>query len=171
MRRHVRGTVEERFWAYVAKQDGDVCWEWTGKRDGPGYGALWVAGKTRGAHRVSWEMHNGAIPPGMFVCHSCDNRGCVRPDHLWLGTNEDNMQDAANKGRLVRPAIRSIASDGSGPACRNGHDLSVAGAVAFRRNGARRCVQCQREKNRQYHHAVRKDRRRAAARRAVAAST
>jgi hypothetical protein len=65
-----------------------------------------VHGKLKGAHRLSWEIHYGPIPDGMFVCHRCDNRGCVRPDHLFLGTHSDNMCDAYAKGRIVSPALR-----------------------------------------------------------------
>jgi hypothetical protein len=88
---------EERFWAKVDKQD--TCWVWTASCNPKGYGQFLVNKVPRRAHRLSWEMHNGPIPAGMQVLHRCDNPSCVRPEHLFLGTNNDNMQDKITKGR------------------------------------------------------------------------
>lgn len=93
--------LAEILWVSVDKS-GD-CWVWTkSTRYGYGMFARRENGKTKHylAHRVSWELANGPIPEGLQVLHHCDNPPCVRPDHLFLGTQFDNMQDAAAKGRL-----------------------------------------------------------------------
>lgn len=75
------------------------CWEWQGYRIDKGYGRLRHEGGKKLAHRVSYEAFVGAIPDGMCVLHKCDNPPCVNPDHLFLGTNLDNVKDCINKGR------------------------------------------------------------------------
>jgi hypothetical protein len=66
------------------------------------YGRLWVDGAAHPAHRVSWEAHNGPIPDGLWVLHWCDTPPCIRPDHLFLGTHRDNMDDMVSKNRQTR---------------------------------------------------------------------
>jgi len=97
-------TLEQRFWSKVSKGDG--CWLWTGATGGSGYGQQRRDGVIVAAHRFAWELANGSIPDGLCCCHRCDVRLCVRLDHLFLGTQVDNMQDASKKGRLVLPDPR-----------------------------------------------------------------
>lgn len=100
----MRGKLVDRFWAKVRKSDG--CWEWKAALNRAGYGMIGLGGRGDGierAHRVSWEIHFGTPPGAMFVCHRCDNRRCVRPDHLFLGTNDDNVADMLAKGRGSTP--------------------------------------------------------------------
>lgn len=109
----VKPTREQIFWSRVTKTDG--CWLWD-KPHGFGYGRLrWNGGRSRSAHVVSWEMANGPVPPGLYVCHKCDTPPCVRPDHLFLGTAGDNVRDCSAKGRISRgehrPHHKITASD------------------------------------------------------------
>lgn len=88
----------ERFWSKV--EQGPECWLWKAKPDTGGYGSFFFRGRKHRAHRVSWILEYGEIPAGLSVLHRCDTPACVRPSHLFLGTQADNIRDAANKGRL-----------------------------------------------------------------------
>ena len=85
----------DKFWPNVQKTDN--CWLWTGPISESGYGGFGAHGRNFQAHRFSWFLAFGKIPKGMYVCHRCDVRNCVRPDHLFLGTHLDNMRDKAEK--------------------------------------------------------------------------
>lgn len=96
--------IEALFWARVVKTDR--YWEWIGGRHN-GYGQIVYRGQNLGTHRVSWLLAYGPIPPGTWVLHKCDNRPCVRPDHLFLGDIVANTRDRDAKQRQARGAALS----------------------------------------------------------------
>jgi hypothetical protein len=98
--------LEDNFWNMVAKKSPEECWIWMGCKNKQGYGSIRDHKRRRsiGAHRVSWEIHFGPIPDGLDVLHDCptgDNPSCVNQNHLWLGTDADNVADCIRKGRKV----------------------------------------------------------------------
>jgi hypothetical protein len=94
-----------KFMYRVSQEPLSGCWLWNGALRSSGYGAAFLAGKAVGAHRAAWTLFRGEIPEGMFVCHKCDVKSCANPEHLFLGTHDDNMRDCAAK-RTTRRTIR-----------------------------------------------------------------
>ncbi len=141
-------TLQERLESRT-KKDPSGCWLWQGGRTGKGYGAIGVEGKTKGVHRVAWELVNGPIPDGMLICHHCDIRNCINPEHLFLGTHTDNMQDALKKGRLVATAPwRGVTH------CKNGHLFNEKNTYSYTWKGSenRTCKLCNRLWQRKRYH-------------------
>lgn len=97
------------FWKNVKQGSDDECWEWKGSVVGKGYGVLRCVNETKLAHRISYELHHGPIPDGLDCLHKCDNPPCVNPNHLFLGTNDDNIQDKVTKGRQPKGSTHANA--------------------------------------------------------------
>lgn len=97
--------TNSRFFRKIQKTSSG-CWFWLGRKCRQGYGSFRLNGKIEKAHRASyilnWKLEK--IPDGVYVCHTCDNPSCVNPEHLFLGTAKENMQDCKSKGRLMSPA-------------------------------------------------------------------
>lgn len=131
----MKGTVAERLEAYTHRTD--YCHEWTGSRNGDGYGCLNIGGKSLLVHRVTWEMANSPVPDGLFVLHHCDNPPCRRLDHLFLGTKADNSADCVAKGRIHNMQKTH---------CVNGHPFNDANTYRWV-DGRRQCLTCKAERD------------------------
>lgn len=96
-------SLESRFWQKVARVGDSECWEWLAFRNPSGYGMIRNGSVMALAPRVAWVIANGPVPDGKHVLHTCDNRGCVNIEHLYVGTNRDNIQDKVRRGRASFP--------------------------------------------------------------------
>lgn len=134
--RHAQ-TKESLFKRARVKKSG--CWHFIGSLSKTGYGVVGLNGKVIGAHRAAWILTNGEVPDGLFVCHKCDNRRCINPDHLFLGTAKDNTQDMISKGRRVG---RNRETAGNYTVCKRGHTMTPE-TTRTNKLGHRSCKQCE----------------------------
>lgn len=123
-----------RFWAFMDRPSPTACWTWGGAAT-LGYGRFWLNGRLTLAHRVSYELHRGDIPPGLVIDHICRNRGCVNPAHLQPLTSGQNV--------LLGAGI--TATNARKTQCLKGHGLSGENLYVTPR-GHRHCIECQRER-------------------------
>ena len=145
----MKKTKEQRlafFWEHVVKSES--CWVWTGARHPYGHGLFTWEGKSQYTHRISWILHRGPIPKGLYVCHHCDNPPCVNPRHLFVGTCGDNLRDMVAKGRHGKPNAKITH-------CPQGHEYSAENTRQIKRHDRggsieRHCKLCSLERTRKW---------------------
>lgn len=131
-----------RFWGRAILAPSG-CREWQGSLGSNGYGQVYYRGRQHKAHRVSWIESHGTIPAGLCVLHRCDNRRCINPEHLFLGTVADNARDMMEKGRCSHAVVGLAAKLSVRTHCGNGHEFSESNTM-WRTDGSRRCKICNR---------------------------
>jgi hypothetical protein len=128
--------TKEEFFKIVIPDPMSGCWIWMGAiEDERGYGLVYVGAKRTGAHRYSWQLHNGPIPDGVLVCHRCDVPSCVNPDHLFLGSKKDNYDDSRSKGRAYLGDHQKVKTH-----CPQGHSYEGRNLILYQ--GRRYCRSC-----------------------------
>ncbi len=130
--------ILERFHSRYIPEPNSGCWIWTGATARE-YGRIWIGDRVVYAHRASFVLHGGELIEGYDVCHKCDVKSCVNPEHLFQGTRQENIQDCINKGRAHEGRHNSIKD-----CCPNGHLYSGAN-LYLRPDGGRGCRKCRRD--------------------------
>lgn len=145
MKTHIPQEQKERFLKFVHPDQNTGCWLWSGAKFKSGYGKFNVSingfKKTWRAHRFSWLVHDKELIEGMDLCHSCDNRMCVNPNHLWLGTRKQNLLDCKNKNR--NPVWNKTH-------CKYGHEFTKEN-IFLRPDGFRECLTCSNRRKKTYY--------------------
>ena len=142
-----KGKILARFDRLCIPEPNSGCWLWLGALHVFGYGKFGLHEKIYHAHRIAWQLLRGRISSGLQVLHKCDNPSCVNPDHLFLGTQKDNIHDMWQKGRaVIIPAQEALRNKTH---CKRGHPRSTEN-IYTRKNGGKQCRVChkQDEKNR-----------------------
>ena len=133
----------DRFWNKVSTTDG--CWEWQAGLNPEGYGWFWFDGGPRYAHVVAYQLTHGAIPDGLVIDHTCENRACVNPDHLEPVTSGVN---------LIRSATTLAGINARKTHCKRGHEFTPENTYQRPGTDTRECLTCKQEYNRNYHKKV-----------------
>jgi hypothetical protein len=135
-------TLLEKFEARFIPEPMSGCWIWTAGCNGDGYGCIYdLDGRACSAHRVAWELFSGPIPEGIEVLHHCDNRPCVNWQHLFLGTQLDNIVDMVSKGRQRSNGQKISMTRRAKTHCKRGHELSGYNLITAK-DGHRNCRTC-----------------------------
>lgn len=131
---------ERRFWIKALPIPFHECWEWSANSYSNGYGQFQLNGKPHLAHRIAYELVNGPIPKGLVVRHKCDNPSCIKPEHLELGTQFDNIRDMVKRGRHTN----SVKTE-----CKSGHPFDSLNTYVTS-SGKRQCKACRKIREAKY---------------------
>lgn len=112
-----------RFWAKVDTKTENECWEWTASKNNKGYGQFAINKIAKSTHRISYTIHKGEIPDTMSICHTCNNPPCVNPKHLYIGTDTQNMRQAADEKRLASQKKTH---------CKSGHEFTPQNTALYK---------------------------------------
>jgi hypothetical protein len=129
----------KRLLASYEENASNGCWEWTGHTYKNGYGVIKVFGSDVSAHRYSYELHKGPIPDGLCILHACDNKRCINPDHLSIGTHQENMRQAADRSRMRSGAQHHLFGKRN-PRPKQSNKVMVLGKVYESQKSAERAL-------------------------------